>query len=86
MDDQSALCIAMETQIEEQPHLARHLELLRSCSGKVAAWINEVGDKGVQMRTLQDEPLHSPRVAPAVLPLNSSLVLVQNTRIDYKWQ
>jgi hypothetical protein len=61
----------METQIEGQPHLARHRGLLRSCSGKVAAWINEVGGKGVQMRTLKDEPLHklhNPRLAPAVFP------------------
>jgi hypothetical protein len=29
-----------------QPHLASHHELLRSCIGKVAAWINEVGWQG----------------------------------------
>jgi hypothetical protein len=29
-----------------QPHLADHRELLRSCIGKVAAWINEVGWQG----------------------------------------
>jgi hypothetical protein len=29
-----------------QPHLANHRELLRSCIGKVAAWINEVGWQG----------------------------------------
>jgi len=29
-----------------QPHLASHRELLRSCIGKVAAWINEVGWQG----------------------------------------
>jgi hypothetical protein len=29
-----------------QPHVASHRELLRSCIGKVAAWINEVGWQG----------------------------------------
>jgi hypothetical protein len=29
-----------------QPHNASHRELLRSCIGKVAAWINEVGWQG----------------------------------------
>ena len=29
-----------------QSHLASHRELLRSCIGKVAAWINEVGWQG----------------------------------------
>lgn len=29
-----------------QLHLASHRELLRSCIGKVAAWINEVGRLG----------------------------------------
>jgi hypothetical protein len=45
-----------------QPHNASHRELLRSCIGKVAAWINEVGwRKGVQNEPLHTKTPQSPR-------------------------
>jgi hypothetical protein len=69
-----------------QPHNASYRELLRSCIGKVAAWINEVGwRKGVQNEPLHTKTPQSPRRSCRVC-LNLSLNLLRNTRIDYEWQ